>query len=267
MQDLKGKVSVITGGGTGIGLAIALELAKAGEAKLVIASTNAERLEEGAEELRKAGADVLTVVCDVSSRADVQNLHDKAVEKYGQVDIVVCSSGVTTGGPYVNHRPEDWDWVFGVCLYGPAYCIQTFYPEMVARKSGHIVLIGSQAGMNPTWFAHHGPYTAAKSGVMALGAALRLEALEHNVGVTSVIVAATTTNIMKCERSRPEKYGKSQPFDAEKRAAHRIPAADVGRMTVQGIVENKEWVATHPELKQMQKEYFDRILAAYDHEG
>ncbi|CAK7245885.1 MAG: hypothetical protein STHCBS139747_007490 [Sporothrix thermara] len=251
MKDLKGKVSVITGGGTGIGLAIAIELAKAGEAKIIIASTNAERLEEGAEEIRSAGAEVLTVVCDVSSRLDVQNLHDTAIAKYGQVDIVVCSSGVTTGGPYVDHRPEDWDWVF----------------EMVARKSGHIVLVGSQAGMNPTWFAHHGPYTAAKSGVMALGAALRLEALEHNVGVTSVIVAATTTSIMKCERSRPEKYGKSQAFDAEKRTARRIPAADVGRMVVQGIIDNREWVATHPELKQMQEEYFERILAAYDHEG
>lgn len=267
MKDLKGKVSVITGGGTGIGLAIALELAKAGEAKLVIASTNTDRLEEGAAELRKSGAEVLVVTCDVSSRTDVQALHDKAVAAYGQVDIVVCSSGVTTGGPYVDHRPEDWDWVFGVCLYGPAYCIQSFYPEMVARKSGHIVLVGSQAGMNPTWFAHHGPYTAAKSGVMALGSALRLEALEHNVGVTSIIVAATTTSIMKCERSRPEKFGAPQSFDAEKRTARRIPAADVGRMTVQGIVENKEWVATHPDLKPLQKEYFDRILAAYDHEG
>ncbi|OAA57410.1 NAD(P)-binding domain protein [Niveomyces insectorum RCEF 264] len=265
MKDLKGKVSVITGGGTGIGLAIGLELAAAGDAKIVIASTNAERLEEGAAELRKAGATVLTVVCDVSSRSDVQALHDKAVDAFGPVDVLVCSSGVTTGGPFVEHRPEDWDWVFGVCLYGPAYCIQSFYPDMVKRQAGHIVLVGSQAGMNPTWFAHHGPYTCAKSGVMALGAALRLEALEHNVGVTSVIVAATTTSIMRCERSRPEKYGTPQPWEAEKREARRIPAADVGRMMVEGIRENKEWVATHPDLKQMQKEYFDRILAAYDH--
>ncbi len=267
MKDLKGKISVITGGGTGIGLAIALELAKAGEAKIVIASTNKERLEEGAEELRKAGAEVLTFVCDVSDRQQVQALHDKAVETYGQVDILVCSSGVTTGGPFADQRPEDWDWVFGVCLYGPAYCIQSFYPEMVKRESGHIVLVGSQAGMNPTWFKHHGPYTAAKSGVMALGAAIRLEAQEHNVGVTSVIVAATTTSIMQCERSRPEKFGKAQELPTEKRVARRIPAADVGRMVVEGIVEDKEWVATHPDLKGMQKEYFDRILAAYDHEG
>lgn len=265
MKDLKGKVSVITGGGTGIGLALALELAKEGDAKIAIASTNKERLEEGAAEIRKAGAQVLAVVCDVSDRAAVQDLHDKTVEAFGPVDILVCNAGVTTGGPLVNHRPEDWEWVYGVCLMGTSYCIQIFYPDMVKRKTGHIVIVGSQAGMNLTWVANHGPYTWAKSAVMALGASLRPEAAEHDVGVTSVIVAGTWTNIMQCERSRPERFGESQNLNMKKREARRIPASDVGEMITRGIKENKEWVATHPELKQMQKEYFDRILAAYDH--
>lgn len=150
-------------------------------------------------------------------------------------------------------------------LFGVTNCIQVFYPHLCARQTGQIVIVGSQQGMLPTWYTNHGPYTSAKSAVMALGASLRPEAAEHNVGVTSVIVAATTTDIMKCERSRPQRFGEPQHLATEKRVAVRIPASDVGEMIVKGIRENKEWVATHPGLKELQKGYFDRILAAYDH--
>lgn len=118
--------------------------------------------------------------------------------------------------------------------------------------------------MNPTWVGLHGPYTSAKSAVMALGASLRPEAAEHGVGVSNVIVAGTQTEILKSERSRPSKYGEPQQLDRVKREARRIPASDVGAMMVNGIKEDKEWIATHPDLKESTKGYFDRILAAYD---
>lgn len=267
MQDLKGKVTVITGGGTGIGLATGIELAAQGDAKIVIASTNEQRLNEGADKIRAAGngVEVLPVICDQSSRESIQNLYDQTIKRFGRVDVVIANAGVTTSGPYLNHRPEDWEWVWGVCLLGVGYIVQIFYPTLCKQKAGHIVITGSQAGMNPTWFTEHGPYTAAKSGAMALGASLRPEAAEHNVGVTSVIVAGTETDIMQCERSRPAAYGETQGLKRERRAAERLPASAVGKMIVEGIQKNKEFVATHPGLKEMQKGYFDRILASYDH--
>lgn len=265
MQDLKGKVAVITGGATGIGLAFALELAATGVAHIIIASTNKDRLEAAATEIRKTGAEALPIVCDVSEKASVQNLHDEAITAFGHVDILACNAGVTTGGPLLDHRPEDWDWVFGVVLNGTVNCIQAFYPGMCERKTGHILITGSQAGMNVTWVKLHGPYTAAKSAVMALGAALRPEASEHGVGVSNVIVAGTQTEILQGERSRPAKFGEPQNLDRVKRNAHRIPPSDIGKMMVDGIKQNKEWIATHPELKESTKGYFDRILAAYDH--
>jgi NAD(P)-dependent dehydrogenase (short-subunit alcohol dehydrogenase family) len=265
MRDLKGKVAVITGGATGIGLALAIELATSGVNHIVIASTNKERLDAAADKIKKAGASALAIVCDVSDKASVQKMHDETIKAFGQVDILVCNSGVTTGGPYLDHRQEDYDWVFGVVLHGTVNCIQVFYPGMVAQKSGHIVITGSQAGMNITWVQHHGPYTAAKSAIMAMGAALRPEAAEHGVGVTNVIVAGTQTEIMQSERSRPDRFGEPQKLERVKRAAHRIPPVDVAKMMVEGIMEDKEWVATHPELKEGTKGYFDRILAAYDH--
>jgi NAD(P)-dependent dehydrogenase (short-subunit alcohol dehydrogenase family) len=264
MKELRHKVALITGGATGIGLALALELAKE-PMKIVIASTNKQNLEEAAKKIREAGAiDVLQVVCDVSDRSSVENLRKEATEKFDFVDLLVCNAGVTTSGPFVDHRKEDWSWVYDVVLHGTVYCIQLFYPDMVKRKSGHIVLVGSQAGMAVDWVTLHGPYTSAKAAVMALGASLRTEAADHGVGVSNIIVAGTQTEIMKCERSRPERYGEPLKVDIKKREARRIPPQDVAEMIVRGIKEDKAWVATHPELKSLTEGYFGRILASYD---
>jgi NAD(P)-dependent dehydrogenase (short-subunit alcohol dehydrogenase family) len=265
MKDLAGKVAVITGGGSGIGKELAIQLAQKGM-KVVIASTNDEKLKLAVEEIKKAGGkDVLAVNTNVGKRESVVALHDQVTKTFGPADLLVCNAGVTTSGPYEKHREQDWEWVYDVVLHGTAYCVQLFYPDMVKRKSGHIVMVGSQAGMVPNWFTLHGPYTSAKSAVMALGAALRPEAAEHNVGVSNIIVAGTVTEIMKSERSRPEEYGDPLVCEMPKREARRIPASDTARMIVKGIEENKEWIATHPELKALTKGYFDSILAAYDH--
>ena len=99
MKDLSGKVAVITGGGSGIGKELAIQLAQKGM-KVVIASTNDEKLRAAAEDIRKAGGkDVLGVKTDVSKREQVVNLHDEAVKAFGQVDLLVCNAGVTTSGP------------------------------------------------------------------------------------------------------------------------------------------------------------------------
>lgn len=266
MKDLKGKTALITGGGTGIGLALALQLAAEGT-NVVISSTSAERLSAGASQIRSASPNVkvLDIVCDVSDRSSVKNLKSEITKAGLQVDILVCNSGVTTSGDFHKHREEDWDWVYGVVLHGTTYCIHEFYPDMVTRGYGHIVINGSQAGMVPNWVTLHGPYTSAKAAVHALGAAMRPEAAEHGVGVTTVVIAGTQTEIMKSERSRPERFGEPLKVDIKKRAATRIPAEDVARQILEGITEDKGWVATHPELKERTKQYFDEILAAYDH--
>ena len=264
ITDLKGKIAVITGGATGIGLAIALELAKE-DAQIVIASTNKERLDDASKEIMKAGGSCLPVVCDVSSRDSVKQLHNTVIDNFGRCDLLFCNAGVTTAGPYLDHRPEDWDWVYGVVLGGVSNCIQSVYPDMCKQKTGQIILTGSQAGAVPDWFTLHGPYTAAKAAVHALGTALRPEAAEHNVGVTVVIVAGTLTDIMKSERSRPDNFGDALVVSGmKKREARRIPPKEVAERTIRGVKENAAFVATHPELKSLTKAHFDRVLAAYD---
>ncbi|OCL10838.1 NAD(P)-binding protein [Glonium stellatum] len=130
MKDLKGKVALITGGATGIGFALALQLGFEGM-KIVLASTNKERLEAAAEEVRKAGAlEVLTIVCDVSDRASVESLHIETTQLFGVIDLLCCNVGVTTGGELVNHRKEDWEWVYGVVLQALG---TTLRPEAAAH--------------------------------------------------------------------------------------------------------------------------------------
>ncbi|KAK7178823.1 hypothetical protein DPSP01_014341 [Paraphaeosphaeria sporulosa] len=265
MKDIASKTALITGGGTGIGLALALQLAAEG-ANIIISSTSKERLAAGAQKIREAcpNVKVLDIVCDVSDRQSIKQLKDEITKAGLQVDILVCNAGVTTSGDYHLHREEDWDWVYGVVLNGTTYCIQAFYPDMVARGSGHIVINGSQAGMVPNWVSLHGPYTSAKAAVHALGAAMRPEAATHGVGVTTVVIAGTQTEIMKSERSRPERFGEPLNVKVERRAARRVPPSEVAEKIVTGIKEDRGWVATHPDLKDRTKQYFDEILAAYD---
>lgn len=139
MKDLAGKTALITGGGTGIGLSLALQLAEL-EVNLVISSTSKERLAAGAQRIREASPNVkvLDIACDVSDRQSIKNLKAEITKAGLQVDILVCNAGVTTSGDYHLHREEDWDWVYGVVLNGTTYCVQEFYPDMVKRGYGHI---------------------------------------------------------------------------------------------------------------------------------
>lgn len=141
LTDFKDKVAVITGGATGIGFALAKALA-AEDSKVVIASTNQQRLLEAAKEINDAGGQCLPLVCDVSSPDSVKNLYDTVKAEYSGCDLLFCNAGVTTAGSYLDHRPSDWDWVYSVVLGGVVNCIQLFYPDMCQRKSGQIILTG-----------------------------------------------------------------------------------------------------------------------------
>jgi NAD(P)-dependent dehydrogenase (short-subunit alcohol dehydrogenase family) len=272
--NFQGGTAVITGGATGIGRALATALAKKGM-NIVLASTSAERLEKAATELRALGTQVLTVVCDVSDRAAVRALAEKTIAKFGGVDLLCANAGVTTAGPFLEHGDADWDWVYDVVLRGVTNCIQVFYPAMARAGKGQILVTGSQAGLVPDWCLYHGPYTSAKSATMALAVALRPEAAEHGVGVTVMIPAGTESDILHSGRSRPARYGAAReitPTSIVPRTGAPDPlpdskffltAAEAADIVITKLPENPAFIATHPGLKPLVKDYFDRILAAY----
>lgn len=262
MQKLAGKTAVVTGGGTGIGAELGRQLAAAGM-NVILASRNTEQLEQTAENIRAEGGTVSTQRCDVTDRESVQELLDFGVRTYGGVDLLCANAGVTTAGAFHDHRPEDWNWVYDVVLGGVANCVQVFYPYMIECGSGHISLTGSQAGLVPNWIFEHGPYTSAKSAVMALGSALRIEGAELGVEVSVFIPAGVSTSIMKSEQARDAKYGDSLESTVRPRNVRRIEPDEAARRAIDGIRINAPFTASHPELRQLTADYFDTILDGF----
>jgi len=188
------------------------------------------------------------------------------------VHVLCANAGVTTAGPFLDHRDEDWDWVYDVVLRGVTNCVQAFYPLMARQGEGQIVITGSQAGLVPDWVLGHGPYTSAKAGVTALAVALRPEAAEHGVGVSLLIPAGTESDILLSARSRQSRYGTSvdgqmsrRPGapDTRKGTPMHLTPEEVAARVVAELPSDPAFIVTHRGLKPLVANYFERILAAY----
>jgi NAD(P)-dependent dehydrogenase (short-subunit alcohol dehydrogenase family) len=265
------KTAVITGGATGIGRGLALALARKGM-NIVLASTHEERLSRAAADVRAQGGRATSIVCDVADRAAVRRLAERSVAEYGKVHLLCANAGVTTAGPFLDHRDEDWDWVYDVVLRGVTHCVQAFYPLMAGQGEGQILMTGSQAGLVPDWVLGHGPYTSAKAAVTALAVALRPEAIEHGVGVSLLIPAGTESDIQLSARSRQSRYGVSLEGQMSPRPGAPEPLEgtkfwltpdEVAAYVVAELPRNPAFIVTHPGLKPLVEDYFERIVGAY----
>src|SRR5438105_3443891 len=173
MEELRGKVAVITGGASGIGRAFAERCLEEGT-KIVLADIEPEALERAAQELAGAGADVLAVRTDVSQAAAVDELAQRTLDRYGAVHLLFNNAGVATSGPIWQNSLADWQWVLGVNLMGVIHGIHTFVPIMLAQGGpAHIVNTASMAGLVST--PGLGVYNVAKHGVVTLSETLALE--------------------------------------------------------------------------------------------
>ena len=172
MQDYDGKVAVITGGASGIGLALAHRLSSAG-AKILIADIEDAALERAGGELRDAGATVHTVRCDVSDRDAVVALADEAYDTFGAVHFLANNAGVVTRHDAWGSL-DDWDWVLGIDLMGVVYGCHAFIPRMLeGGEPGHVMNTASVAGILA--FPSIASYSVAKRGVVALSENLHHE--------------------------------------------------------------------------------------------
>lgn len=262
MGHFDGTLAVVTGGATGIGREIAGALLDEG-ARVVIASTNEERLRAAADVLKPRG-DVEYRVLDVVDADAVEQMVTELSDTIGPIDLFVANAGVTTTGPYFEHRREDWEWVLGVNLQGVVNCVQAVYPRMVERGAGQLVLTGSQVGMVPDWIFEHGPYVPAKAAVHALGSGLRAEGKEHGVKVSVFLPAGVTSDILQSERSRPGNLGEPLNGFKRKTEVRRIGPEEAAARFVDGVKRDAPWIVTHAENKDRTRAYFNEILAAYD---
>ena len=262
MQDFQGRVAVVTGAGSGIGLASATRFAEEGM-KVVLADIQQDALDLAVASLQQAGHDVIGVRTDVSQCEQIQRLADQAITAYGKVNVVHNNAGVVRAGTLEELTLEDWQWVLGVDLWSVIYGTKIFLPLVKRAGEGHIINTSSSAGLQAT--ANIGPYNVAKFGVVGLTETLRLELIEDDspVGASVLCPGAVQTRICESDRNRQATGlaagGASATDQTFKDMAGPIveagmAPADVAGMIIDAIRNNDFWILTHPEWKKVMQQ-------------
>lgn len=186
--SLAGKRAAVTGGGRGIGAAIARTLAESG-AEVTILGRTISTLDQHAESLRRDGLNIKVAPVDVTDEANVA----QAFAKLGQIDILINNAGIAHVAPFEATSVADWERVFRVNVLGAVLCSQQVLPKMVERKSGRIVNIASTAGLKG--YTRLSAYTASKHALIGMTRALALETATTGVTVNAVCPTYTETDM------------------------------------------------------------------------
>jgi 3-oxoacyl-[acyl-carrier protein] reductase len=192
MNQLKGQVAVVTGGGTGIGRGIALALAGEG-VRPVICGRRVGRLEETVAMIQEAGGEGLAVQADVSKQADVERVVAKAVESFGSIEILINNAGIGGGDSIHEHELADWDQVMAVNLRGPFLMARAVLPIMRRQRRGHIINISSESGLE--YYDGSGAYGVSKHALNALGEYIQRENQELGIRVNTICPGMVVTEM------------------------------------------------------------------------
>ncbi len=269
-----GRVAVVTGGASGIGLALCEALVTAGSA-VVVADLDADLAADVAERLSAGGGQAVAVGVDVADPASVDALANRTVEQFGRVDLLCNNAGVSTFNLFQDQTLDDWRWVLDVDLWGVVHGIRSFLPVLQEQGTpAHIVNTSSMGGiMGGVPFI--APYAAAKAAVISLSETLRIEmgAYGWPIGVSVLCPGSTVSNVMESERGRPTELGvEHRSDDAEAmRLAIRdtfvgpdgLPAAEVATRTLAAVRDGRFWILSHPSERQTVQNRFDEVLASF----
>ncbi len=192
MEELSGKVAIITGGGTGIGRGAALMLSEEG-CRVVLCGRRKAPLDEALEKINAQGGEGLVVEGDVSEASDVDRLVNTAQDTFGQIDILVNNAGIVGGGHIHKHDIQTWDQVMAVNLRGPFLTSRAVLPLMRARSQGHIINISSESGLE--YFQGNGAYGVSKHALNALGEFIQRENQEYGVRVDTICPGMVITEM------------------------------------------------------------------------
>jgi NAD(P)-dependent dehydrogenase (short-subunit alcohol dehydrogenase family) len=220
MQDLKGKVVIITGARRGMGKSHALLFAKAG-AKVVVSDISQEDCESVVKEIEQSGGEALAIKCDVSKKEEVNEMFSETLKKWGKIDVLINNAGIVQFKAFADLTEEEWDRTLDINLKGYFLCAQAAVKEMIKQKSGVIVNIASvemgQMGSGMPYLVH---YCASKGGVVAMTEAMAVELAPYNIRVNAVAPGAIDTKIAEGQPTDPE---------ATKAFLAKIPMRRVGK--------------------------------------
>ena len=275
MRGLAGKTAFVTGGASGIGLALGRAFAEAGM-KVMLADIEAGALAAAVESLRDFGARVRGVSCDVADPASVDRAAEATFRAFGNVHLVCNNAGVAGGGGIDDISLDTWRWVLEVNLMGVVHGIRSFLPHIRAHgEGGHIVNTASMAGMNSG--LGFSPYSASKFAVVNISEGLAMRLRPLGIGVTVVCPGFVRTGIFDSGRNRQERYGPARTPDPASRAGKLaanlaelgrsgLDPADVAAQVLTAIRADELYVFTHAgaEWRAELEERFGAILAAMD---
>lgn len=259
MQDLADRVAVITGAASGIGQGLARRFAREGM-KLVLADIEEAALLEVEKELRLGGTSVLAVKTDVSRKASVFALADRAFDAFGRVHIVCNNAGVSGGlGPIWDIPDQDWEWIMAVNVYGVLHGIQAFVPRMIEHgEEGLILNTSSVVGLTTGTSSVYGVTKHAVSR-MTEGLHDDLRAAGSKLRAAVLVPGATATNILYADRNRPQDLLVSRSEEAQaaliqRRQTRHEQLQEIGMtpeqladITLEGIRQDRLYIIADPE--------------------
>jgi len=229
---------VITGAGSGLGRALALEFARK-KWKIAIAEINDERAEETAVMACKAGGTAITIHCDVTKPEDLDNVLKKLLQEWHGVDILINNAGVASAGWFEKIPLEKWDWIIGLNTNSIIHGCRSFIPYFKEKKSGYIVNVASNAGIAS--LPEMASYNATKAAAISLTETLRIELAASNIGVSVVCPTFFKTNLMDQFSSPDERQRKL----ADTFFGHAtVTSEKVARHTIESIEKNRFYVIT-----------------------
>jgi len=254
MELTKGQVAVVTGGASGIGLALAERFAGAG-LNLVIGDVQPDALATATTQLQARGVEVLPVQLDVSKEADVQGLAQQTIDHFGAVHVVCNNAGVAARADPWFGPISSWEWVMGVNFWGVVHGCRAFLPHLAAG-GGHIVNTASIAGLFPGF----GPsYDASKHAVVAISEQLynTVRGAGLPIGVSVLCPGWVRTNIFEADRNWPAELGAKPDDDVamtaiaghyERALAEGRTPASVADAVADAVLADRFWVIPHQDF-------------------
>lgn len=192
MINLEKQVAIVTGGGTGIGRAVAIALAGAG-VKVTICGRRLVPLEQTVQDINLLGGEAVAIKADVAQETDVRQVVDRTREQFGGVNILINNAGISGGDFIHQHDIENWDQIMAINLRGPFLFARYVLPLMRAQRSGHIINISSESGLE--YYQGNGAYGVAKHALNALGEFIQRENQDHHIRVDTVCPGMVITEL------------------------------------------------------------------------
>lgn len=265
LTSLKDRTAVVTGGASGIGRALSLRFAREG-ARIVVADLDERGMAETVVGVSQAGSRAVAVKTDVSRRADVQALADRAFQEFQGVHLLCNNAGVALWGGLQSATHKDWEWAMGVNLWGVIHGVEAFVPRMIAQKEpGHVVNTASMAGLIASQGL--GVYNTTKYAVVGLSETLQKDLRVHDIGVSVLCPMGVDTAIRRSDRNRPAALRNPEvergggPVEL---IGRYLTPEHVAERVLRAIYANRLYVITHEEGLTPLQRRFERMAQAIE---